>query len=189
LIDLLNGATAQNVRDAKNMAYRSVRDVVKNPGAQQSVALIETCAEVCRAKGVSFCDVLQDPCLEGHRALYWLIISRPPQNEYGLLSTILEHSRPLPPEAIEEVRLACIQVGDQTLFSHIWRHPAYGAISGTDELLLGLSVPTDHIEVQEATINEAGTFAARFEIAHFHKRMTISGKVTFEFIARGPYRC
>lgn len=189
LIDLLNGGTAQNVKDAKNMAYRSVRDVVKDPRAQQSIALIETCAEMCRAKGVSFCDILQDPCLEGHRALYWIVISRPPVDEYGLLSTILKHSGPLTSEAIDEVRLACIQVGDQTLFNHLWRHPAYGAISGTDELLLGAAAPPDFIEVQEATANEVGSFVARFGIAQFHKRMNISGKVTFEFIARGLYLC
>jgi hypothetical protein len=187
LIDFLSGGTGHNTKDVKNMAYMSVRDVVKNPCSQQSVALVETCAEMCRTRGVDFPGILQDPCLEGHRALYWIIISRPPPNEYGMLSVILKHSGPLSSEAIEEVRLACVQVGDQTLFNHIWRHPAYGALSGTDELLLGGAIPTDCVEVQEAMANEVGTLIARFEIAQFHKRMNVSGRIAFEFIARGMY--
>ena len=189
LIDFLSGGTAQNIKDVKNMAYRSVRDVVKDPGAQQSVALIETCAQMCQAKGINFCDILQDPCLEGHRALYWIVLSRPPPEEYGLLSTILKHSTPLSSDSVDEIRLACLQVGDQTLFNHVWRHPAYGALSGTDELLLGAAAPTDYVEVQEATVNEIGTFIARFQIAQFHKRLGVSGKIAFEFIARGSYLC
>ena len=167
------------------MAYKSVRDVVKHPEAQQSTALIETCAEMCRTKGVNFAEILQDPAFEGHRALYWIIISRPPPDQYGLLSTILNHCGPLSPDATNEVRLACIQVGDQALFSYLWRHPSYGALSGTDELLLGGASPTDSVEVEETTAEEIGAFIARFEISQFHKRMSISGRIVFEFIARG----
>ncbi|KAF9647721.1 hypothetical protein BDM02DRAFT_2512491 [Thelephora ganbajun] len=189
LLDLLGGGTAKTIKDVKNMAYRSVRDVVKHPGAQQSTALIEACAGMCRAKGVNFSEILQDPFLEGHRALYWVIISRPPPDEYELLSAILKHSGPLSSEAIDEVRLVCLQVGDQTLFNHLWRHPAYGALSGTDELLLGATAPVDYVEVQETTADEIGAFTARFEITQFHKRMNVSGKIVFEFIARGRLWC
>ena len=189
LIEFLGGGTAQDAKDVKNMAYMSIRDVVKNPGAQQSIALIETCAEMCRAKGVNFGDILQDPCLEGHGALYWIIINRPSPNDYGLLSTILEHSGSLCSQSVDEVRLACVQVGDQTLFNYLWRHPVYGALSGTDELLLGPTASRDYVEVQEAMSNEIGTFIARFDISQFHKRMNISGKIAFEFIARGLYLC
>lgn len=167
------------------MAYKSVRDVVKHPEAQQSAALIETCAEICRTKGVNFSEVLQDPVFEGHRALYWVIINRPPPDQYGLLSTILKHSGSLSSEAIDEVRLACVQVGDQSLFSQLWKHPAYGAFSGTDELLLGAASPTDEVQVEEITTGEVGAFVARFEITQFQRRMTVAGKIMFEFIARG----
>ena len=189
LIELLGGGAAQSTKDVKNMAYKSVRDVVKHPGAQQSMALIETCAEMCRTKGVNFAEVLQDPVFEGRRALYWIIISRPSPDQYGLLSTILKHSGPLSPGAIDEIRLACVQAGDQTLFSHLWRHPAYGALSGTDELLLGGASPMDSVEVEETTVDEVGAFIARFEITHFHKRMSVSGRIVFEFIARGLFLC
>jgi hypothetical protein len=43
--------------------------------------------------------------------------------------------------------------------------------------------------VQETTADEIGAFIVRFEIAQFHKRMTISGKIVFEFIARGRLWC
>ena len=171
------------------MAYASIRDVAKHPEAQQSTALIETCAEMCQTKGVNFSEILQDPVLEGHRALYWIIISRPPPNHYGLLSTMLKYSGPLCCEAIDEVRLACLQVGDQELFSFIWKHPAYGALTGMDELLLGDATPTDYVEVQETTSDEIGAFIARFQITQFHRRMTVTGKIVFEFIARGLFLC
>jgi hypothetical protein len=90
---------------------------------------------------------------------------------------------------VDEVRLACVQVGDQMLFNHLWRHPVYGALSGTDELLLGVRAPTDYVEVREAMADEIGQFIARFEITQFHKRMNISGEIVFEFIARGSYVC
>ena len=167
------------------MAYKSVEDAVKDPESQQSVALIETCADLCREKGINFSDILQDPCLEGHRALYWVIIGKPTPNEYGLLSTILKHSGFLTSSSIDEVRLACLQVSDQILFNHLWRHPAYGAFSTTDGLVFGATGPADRVEVQEATANEIPMFITRLEITHFHKRMGVSGKIAFEFIARG----
>lgn len=162
---------------------------MKHPGAQHSAALIETCAEMCRAKGVNFCEILQDPVFEGHRALYWIIISRPPPSQDGLLCAILKHCGSLCPEAVNEVRLACLQVGDQKLFNYIWKHPTYGALSGTDELLLRVSSPTDCVEVQEVTTDEIGAFVAHFEISQFQKRMTVSGKIMFEFLARGAPLC
>ena len=171
------------------MAYKQVQDVVKHPEAQQSTALIETCAKMCRKKGVNFAKILQNSLFEGHGALYWVIISRPPPDQYGLLSAILDHSGPLSPGITHEVRLACIQVGDQALFSHVWRHPAYGALSGTDELLLGGASPTDSVGVEETTAEEIGAFVARLGISQFHKRMSISGKIAFEFIALGLSPC
>ncbi|KAF9777911.1 hypothetical protein BJ322DRAFT_518412 [Thelephora terrestris] len=187
--DFLTVGKGQTVKDAKKMAYGSVLDVAKNPGAQGSTAVIETCAEVCQANGVNFSSILQDPCIEKHRALYWVIISGPPSDEYELLSAILKHSGKLSSEAIDEIRLACVQVGDQKLFNHFWRHPAYSALSRTDELLLGSATPSDRVEVQEATDDDIATFTTHLEIAQFHKRMNVSGKIVFEFIARGRLWC
>jgi hypothetical protein len=185
----LGGGTGQCSKDFKNMAYKSIQDVVKHPAAQQSSALIETCAEMCREKGVNFAEILQEPAFEGHRALYWVIISRPPADEPILLSTILRHSGLLSSEAIDEIRLACLQVGDQALFNYFWKHPSYRALSGTDVLLLGAASSMDSVDVQETTVNEVGAFVARFEITQFQKRMSVSGKVVLEFIARGLWQC
>ena len=168
------------------MAYKLVHGVVKHPRAQQSTALIETCAEMCRTEGVNFSKVLQDPVFKGRAALYWIIISRPPPDQGALLSAILNHSGPLSSEATDEVRLACIQVGNQRFFNHLWRHPAYHALSGLDELLLGSTSPTDYVEVKDPP---TGTVVAHFKITQFHKRMSTSGKVVLEFIARGLSPC
>jgi len=183
VIELPGGGAAQNTEDTKNAAYKLVCGVVKNPRAQQSTVLIETCAEMCRTEGVNFAKVLQDPVFEGCRVLYCIIVSRPPRDQYGLLSAILDHSGPLSSKAIDEVHLACIKVGDQALFSNLWRHPAYHALSGTDELLLGGTSPRDYVEVEDPP--STYSFSVRFEISQFHKRMSTSGRIVLEFIARG----
>ena len=168
------------------MAHKLVHGVVKHPRAQQSAALIETCAEMCRTEGVNFAEVLQAPVFKGRTALYWIIISRPPPDQGALLSAILNHSGPLSSEATDEVRLACIQVGNQRFFNHLWRHPAYHALSGLDELLLGSTSPTDYVEVEESLV---GSFVALFEITQFHKRMSTSGRIALELIALGLSPC
>jgi hypothetical protein len=105
-----------------------------------------------RRRGSTFLRFFRILALEGHRALYWVIISRPPPDQYETAVYDPQAFRAtLFPEAVDEIRLACLQVGDQTLFSHLWKHPAYGALSGTDELLLGAASPTDYVEVQETT--------------------------------------
>ena len=162
---------------------------MKHPEVQEATALIETCAEMCRTKGVNFAEVLQDPVFEGHRVLYWIIISRPPRDQYGLMSTILNYSGSLSSEATDEVRLACIQVGHPELFNHLWRHPAYGALSRTDKLLLGSTSPVDCVREIKTYFHAPETFAVSFDIAQFHKRMSVSGRIVFEFIALGLSPC
>lgn len=41
----------------------------------------------------------------------------------------------------------------------------------------------------EETADKIVAFIARFEITKFHKRMSISGKMVFEFIVRGLFPC
>ena len=182
VIELPGGGAAQNTEDTKNAAYKLVCGVVKNPRAQQSTVLIETCAEMCRTEGVNFAKVLQDPVFEGCRVLYWIIVSRPPRDQYGLLSAILSNSGPLSSRAINEVDLACMIARDWEFFSHLWRLPAYHDLSGTHEPSFGSTSPADHVGTGYSYCDG---FIYRFEITQFHKRMSTSGRIALKFIGFG----
>ena len=179
--------TAQSIKDAKNAAYKLVGGVVWRQGIRQSIALIETCAEMCRTEGVNFAEVLQDPVFEGHSTLYWAALGGSYPNGHSLLSTILNHSGPLSSKTINEVD-AFVTYRDQAIFSRFWRHPVYHAISGTDGLSLGGTSPADHAEVHDSS-GCAGSLVVRFEITQFHKRMSTSGSIVLKFVASGSSPC
>jgi len=182
IVKLPGGGATQSTKDGMNAAYKLVRGVVRHPKAQQSTALIETCAEMCRTEGVNFAEVLQDPVIGGRRALYWIIVSRPPRDQYGLLSAILSNSGPLSSRAINEVDLACMIARDWEFFSHLWRLPAYHDLSGTHEPSFGSTSPADHVGTGYSYCDG---FIYRFEITQFHKRMSTSGRIALKFIGFG----
>ena len=175
-----------------NVVYKLVRGVMKHPRAPQSIALIETCAEMCRTEGVNFAEVLievlQDSPSEGHGALYWIITNDRIRYRHELLSAILKHSGPLSSKTIDEVDRACTRCRDQTIFSHLWKHPAYHALSGTDELSLDGTSPMDHVEARDSSGLVSGLIV-RFEIIQFHKRMSTSGSIVLKFVAKRSSTC
>lgn len=161
-----------------------VRDVVKEPKTSASAGLLESCADACTANNLSFSDILQDPSIEGHPAIYWAIVKRPSLDDFELITSLMSHSAPLTTETMAEVRLACLHVGDQALFQCLWRSPEYGALSGSDRMLLGVTSPPDTVDVAELP-GQDGLFAVKLTIVQFEKRMKVSGEISFEFIARG----
>jgi len=161
-----------------------VRDVVKEPKTSASTGLLESCADACIANNLSFSGILQDPSIEGHPAIYWAIVKRPSLDDFELITSLMSHSAPLTTETMAEVRLACLHVGDQALFQCLWRSPEYGALSGSDRMLLGVTSPPDTVDVVELP-GQDGLFAVKLTIVQFEKRMKVSGEISFEFIARG----
>lgn len=175
---------SQQAKDVRVTVRSIIRDVVKEPKTSASVGLLESCADACFTHGLSFSEVLQEPSIEGHPAIYWAIVKRPSPDDFELITSLMSYSAPLTADTITQVRLACLHVGDQALFQCLWRSPEYGALSGTDRMLLGVSSPPDTIDVEELP-GQDGPFAVRLTIVQLEKRMKVSGEVAFEFIARG----
>lgn len=175
---------SQQAKEVKSTVHCIIRDVVKEPKASASTGLLESCADACYANNLSFSEILQDPSIEGHPAIYWAIVKRPSPDDFELITSLMSYSAPLTMETMTEVRLACLHVGDQALFQCLWRSPEYGALSGADRMLLGVTSPPDTVDVEELT-GQDGPFAVRFKIAKFERRMKVSGEISFEFIARG----
>ena len=175
---------SQQAKDVRSTVRSIVRDVVKEPKTPASMGLLESCADACSSNNLSFSEILQDPSIEGHPAIYWAIVKRPSPDDFELITSLMSYSAPLTAEMMTQVRLACLHVGDQALFQCLWRSPEYGALSGTDRMLLGVSSPPDTIDVEELP-GQDGPFVVRLTIVQLEKRMKVSGEVAFEFIARG----
>ena len=175
---------SQQAKEVRATVRSIVRDVVKQPKTPASMGLLESCADACASNNLSFSEILQDPSVEGHPAIYWAIVKRPSPDDFELITSLMSYSAPLTTETMTEVRLACLHVGDQALFQCLWRSPEYGALSGADRMLLGVSSPPDTIDVEELP-GQDGPFGVRLTIVQFEKRMKVSGEIEFEFIARG----
>ena len=175
---------SQQAKEVRSTVRGIVRDVVKQPKTSASVGLLESCADACASNNLPFSEILQEPSVEGHPAIYWAIVKRPSPDDFELITSLMSYSAPLTTETMTEVRLACLHVGDQALFQCLWRSPEYGALSGADRMLLGVSSPPDTMDVEELA-GQDGPFAVRLTIVQFEKRMKVSGEIEFEFIARG----
>ncbi|KAH9951188.1 hypothetical protein B0H21DRAFT_818671 [Amylocystis lapponica] len=90
-------------------------------------------------------------------------------------------------------RARCVALGGHTprsawracrLFRRLRCSPAFAPLTGTDELLLGVSVLPDVVVVQDVPRDE-GAFVVHICIPVFQRRMPISGDINIESIARG----
>ncbi|KAJ7066535.1 hypothetical protein C8F01DRAFT_1123614 [Mycena amicta] len=184
-------------RHVRSTVLGLIKDLVKLPPADHSVVainILKSCAEACAANNLSISAILQERSIEGHTALYWAVVKRPPESTSSnealdLLAALLSLSAPLTPATISDVRIACLQVSDQRLFQRLRASPDFSPLSPTDALLLDAATPPDDITVEEDNSltpgSEAAPFAVDFTIMQFQKRMRISGGVHLEFIARG----
>jgi hypothetical protein len=104
-----------------------------------------------------------------------------------LLSALISYASPLKTDTITDLRLACLATSDQALFQRLRLSPEFAPVSGSDQVLLGMTIPPDDINVEDLP-GEAGAFAVDFVIPHFHKRMVVSKNITLEFIARSKFK-
>jgi hypothetical protein len=164
-----------------------VREEFQTPAA---FGILQSCAEACASNGVSFSSILQEKSIEGHTPLYWAIVKREPDESQDdgsevqdLLTTLLSHSTPLTQATIADIRHACLVTSDQPLFQRLRQSPDFGSGSAVDEILLGVTLPPDDVEVVTFPDDE-GSFAVNIGIVKFQKRMLITKTITIEFIAR-----
>lgn len=190
------GQASKTTRDVRATVVDLLRDVVKQQQAggagSAAMSIIDSCADACRAYALSISSIIQDRTIEGHSALYWAIVNRPPgppppspaPEPHDFLSSLIAHAAPLSDASVSEMRLACLQNSDQALFQRLRRSPAFAPANGTDEMLLGENVRPDEVRV-ENVLGDEGAFVVRVECPIFQRRMRVSQEVCLEFIARG----
>ncbi|KAG6890983.1 hypothetical protein C0992_011514 [Termitomyces sp. T32_za158] len=203
--------SSKTTRQVQTTVLTLIRDLVKEQSQDSagSLAILESCVEACKGYHLSLSAILQLKSIEGHTPMYWAIVKRAPDtdadNEEGegegyvhgrgrghakavpdLLTALISYATPLNPTTIADIRHACLLTSDQLLFQRLRMSPEFSPLSGTDEMLLGASIPPDAIAVENVLGgNDEGAFTVNFEIAHFQKRMLISKRVQLDFIARG----
>lgn len=188
------GLRARTAKQVRETVMGLMRDLVKQPQIDRStISIIENCADACRSYGLSMSSILQEPFAENHTLIYWAIIKRTPEHlaptdnsSPDLVSVLLSLAAPLTDATISEIRLACLHNSDHVLFQRLRHSPAFAPLSGTEEMLLGGSIPPDEIEVQDVVDDDDdAAFIARFRVPMFQKRLRVSKQINLEFIARG----
>lgn len=194
---------ARTAREVKSTVAGLIHDLVTKPYDSQSdggaLGILQSCADACAAYDLSLSTLLQEPTLERRTPLYWAIANRPSptvppeEDQADLVTTLLAHSTPLTAATVSEIRLACVQTGDQALYARLRRCGAFAPLTRTEEIVVGDAAPPDEVEIEDVDGDE-GAFVARMWMPMFQKRMRISKAVRVEFIARGAscstaFRC
>jgi hypothetical protein len=175
-----------------------IRGLVRQPKpspSYEALGVLESCAAACANFNLSLSSLLQERFIEGHTPIYWAIIKRPAETSIiddsdgapipDFLTTLISFADPLTPETKSEIRLACLLTSDQALFQRLRLLPEFSPLSGTDQILLGASMPPDGIVVDDVPGDDEGSFVVHFEVVQFQQRMRVSKRVALEFIARG----
>lgn len=179
-----------------------VRDLVQDhsSGSPAALGILQSCADACISHSVSFSAILQEKFIEHHTPLYWAIVKRALDDDddndddddkkgggsemkNDLVTALLSHISPLNPDTIIDLRMACMATSDQAMFQRLGRSHRFSSISGSDQVLLGGSIPPDDVTVEIGPGDE-GAFAVNCVVAQFHKRMMVSKEIILDFIAR-----
>jgi hypothetical protein len=183
-------------REVRSTVLRLVRDLIQEhiSSSPAATGILQSCAEACSTHSLSLSSILQEKSIEDHTPLYWAIVKRLPDQHQDveetlgpdLISALISYASPLNADTIKDLRLACLATSDQPLFQRLRLSPEFSPVSGSDQVLLGMTIPPDDIDVEDLP-GEAGAFAVDIVIPHFHKRMVVSKKITLEFIARSKF--
>ncbi|KAF9524749.1 hypothetical protein CPB83DRAFT_773328 [Crepidotus variabilis] len=189
-----NFAANRTNREVRTTVLGLVRDLVQEhiSGSPAAIGILKSCADACNTHEVSLSEILQTKFIEEHTPFYWAIVKRLPDGHQDiedsqgpdLLSALISYASPLNRDTIREIRLACLATSDQKLFQRLRLSPDFHAVSGVEQMLLGVRLPLDEVEVADVS-PDGGAFAMDFVVPHFHKRMVVSKEIDLEFIARG----
>jgi hypothetical protein len=210
--------TAASQSDVRATMSELIRDVVQRASRTEAAdGLLHSCANACEAHQLSLAHILQERTIEGHSPVYWAITMRPSGRQAGkdvyteddaFIMTILKRAMPLAPEAISELRSACLAVSDNVLYRRIRALPGAFPVLGKDRMLLqslsrdepqapGLDEMNERTKQNDVIggfddiaevfegLSSDDAFYVAIEINMFQRRMRVSNSISIEFINRG----
>jgi hypothetical protein len=192
---------SKTAKQVRGTTQSLLRDLLSQPlpSEHEWLSVLTRCAEACKAQGLNFSALLQEPFVEGHLPVYWAVLKRqspavpvkadhttPTFDPYVIVLAILDASMPLNAMSVAQVRLACVAASDNELL--VWLGQRYEGITQrppTDKMLLAGAV--DSVTVDELRSDD-GAFTVHFTLARrFLARMHVSKLAQVEFIARGVF--
>ncbi|KAG8965174.1 hypothetical protein FRC03_000881 [Tulasnella sp. 419] len=209
LAKLLGTPQARTDQQVRHTVLGLLQDLVKQGNAPSSISILQSCAEACRSRGLSFESIVQEPGIQGHTPLYWAIIKSSFDSEssnhsapsvtasdpalppdLSLIDALC--SMPLKPETYADALQACMLTSSHHIFTYLKRHSPFfqesiltGDPTGSDiqSDLVEVSNGDESMDAEESAMN--GAFRVRIKMVEFQKRMRVLGSVRIEFVARG----
>ncbi|KAG2127221.1 hypothetical protein DEU56DRAFT_915768 [Suillus clintonianus] len=149
------------------------------PSSTNITPILNSCAAALSA--AEFSDLLQQPNIEDHTALYWAIVNNRREAFEAFAEFIPQYSH----VGIYDLRRACMTISDNALFMHLDLGSNANPDSKDASLRHVLGCPQDMIQVHEGDGLDNNRFTASFCFGMFQKRLRIARKLNVEFVARG----
>ena len=177
--------TRAQKREARTDILDNLRELVKPSNTHRARELLSRCTRLC-ATSSHLSTIMQEKSIENHTPLYWAIINKPAiqNHEPDLIFLLISHATPLNDATVDDVRLACLHMSDDTVFQKLRRSPDFAPLSGMAEVIAGGKKSMDVIVVEDVRDNDPA-FEVHFRVPMFRKRMTVLKEVRLEFIAKG----
>ncbi|KAG8896584.1 hypothetical protein FRB99_008824 [Tulasnella sp. 403] len=193
--NFLGTPQAKKDTEVKNTVLGLVQAVIKQGDSANAVAIIQSCSDACRARGLSFESIVQEPSIQDHTPLYWVIVKgvysksedASPQTSTDGLSVLFDLlvSFPLTLATYEDAVQACLLTSSHETFVRLKRYNPSPQVRMLEDDTPDTedTVTVVNGEDVEAVLN--GAFRAEISIKNFQKRMRVFKEVSVEFIARG----
>ncbi|KAG1845498.1 hypothetical protein DFJ58DRAFT_893663 [Suillus subalutaceus] len=155
-----------------------IHDIVSFPNFMPVAPIINTFAAALLP--AEFSDLLQNPNIEGHTAMYWAVVN----GQREAFSVFAAHIPQFSSVCSSDLRLACMSTSNHALFMQL---NLGHVINSKDESLRHfLGCPPDEVQVHDKGDRMGkNQFVACFCIRMFQKRLRTAGELGIEFIAAG----
>ncbi len=170
--------------------------IIQQGDSSDSIPIIQSCIDACRARGMSFVNIAQEPSVQGHTPLYWTIVKgvfsdlkagEPSSSSKDGLRTLFGVllSFPLKTATYADAMQACLLTASHETFMIVKRHNPDPPPSIPSNDVSEYADDDVSVTIGDAEAALDGSFKVDVNIKHFQRRMRLLKEVPIEFIARG----
>ncbi|KAG2045175.1 hypothetical protein BDR03DRAFT_26272 [Suillus americanus] len=156
-----------------------IRDIVSVPNFIPVAPIVNTC-HAAALLPAEFSNLLQNPNIEGHTAMYWAVMNGQREAFSAFAAYIPQFSS----VCSSDLRLACMSTSNHALFMEL----NLGRVINSKDVSLRcfLGCPPDEVQVHDKGDRMCkNQFVACFHIRMFQKRLRTAGELGIEFVAAG----
>ncbi|EJU01677.1 hypothetical protein DACRYDRAFT_108206 [Dacryopinax primogenitus] len=181
---------AKTDSEVKKTVQSLIQDVITDPSRADTLPILQSCLAACRARNVSFEDLVQRLYISGHTPLYWAILGSRKAHPEGLsidgAQSVLDLlvSFPLNDRTTLDACHACMTNSDNALFQRLRLSPGFARTTFADSVITG-GQANEPVYVEHVPNAGAGEFTISCTISNWISRMRVAKGVSVDFIARG----